>query len=140
MLNESERAQCTVDNLRQPEMSMSQIKSLVTPQRKTVQAQVDEEEECFDHDISVVTYNILADFYLQSALAKGLYKNCSRENVTPNHGKDSPRHRLILREVRTIYYSQVLQYFLPITAFLDVWKMKSAEKLASFRIPFVFMT
>ena len=98
-----------------PECTMSEIKSLVTLHRKTVQLQVSKGEECFDHDISVVTYNILADFYLQSTLAKGGHKTCSRENVTLNYCKDSPRHKLLLREVRTIhrYYR-----FLPVLSYL----------------------
>ena len=45
---------------------------------------ISDQDNCGEEDISVVTYNILADFYVQSALKKGRYKNCPEEYVTPN--------------------------------------------------------
>lgn len=62
--------------------------------------QVDTENDSGEHDISVVTYNILADFYLQPALSRGRYKNCPQEFVTPNQDRHCPRHKLLLTEVR----------------------------------------
>ena len=43
-------------------------------------------EECVDRDISLVTYNILADFYLQPARTKGSYKTgAPNEDIVQNH-------------------------------------------------------
>lgn len=66
--------------------------------RKLMQAET--ENVSGEHDFSVVTYNILADFYLQSALSKGRYKNCPSEFVTPKQDRHCPRHKLLITEVR----------------------------------------
>lgn len=65
--------------------------------RKTVQV---DGEDYGEHDISVVTYNILADFYLQPALANGRHQNCPKLHVAPNINKTCPRHKLLLRELQ----------------------------------------
>jgi len=62
--------------------------------------QVKAKNDSGEHDFSVVTYNILADFYLQSALSKGRYKNCPQEFVTPKQDRNCPRHKLLMTEVR----------------------------------------
>lgn len=62
--------------------------------------QAETENVSGEHDFSVVTYNILADFYLQSALSKGRYKNCPSEFVTPKQDRHCPRHKLLMTELR----------------------------------------
>jgi len=62
--------------------------------------QADAENDSGEHDFSVVTYNILADFYLQSALSKGRYKNCPQEFVTPKQDRNCPRHELLMTELK----------------------------------------
>lgn len=66
--------------------------------RNLVQAKA--KNDSGEHDFSVVTYNILADFYLQSALSKGRYKNYPQEFVTPKQDRNCPRHKLLMTEVR----------------------------------------
>ena len=66
--------------------------------RKTIH--VNEDNDSGGHDISVISYNILADFYLQSALQKGRHKYCPKEYVTPKEDRNCPRHKLLMREVR----------------------------------------
>ena len=66
--------------------------------RKLIQAEA--ENDNGEHDFSVVTYNILADFYLQSALSKGRHKNCPQEFVTAKQDRHCPRHELLMTEVR----------------------------------------
>ena len=78
---------------RQEMASLPTLKS-----RKLLQAET--ENVSGEHDFSVVTYNILADFYLQSALSKGRYKNCPQEFVTPKQDRHCPRHKLLMTEVR----------------------------------------
>ena len=60
---------------------------------------ISDQDNCGEEDISVITYNILADFYVQSALKKGRYKNCPEEYVTPKQDRSCPRHKLLMREV-----------------------------------------
>ncbi|CAH3163686.1 unnamed protein product [Porites evermanni] len=55
-------------------------------------------EECVDRDISLVTYNILADFYLQPARTKGNYKRCPKEYAARHQDKDCLRHKLLFTE------------------------------------------
>ena len=62
--------------------------------------QTEDQNKNGEHDFSVVTYNILADFYLQSALSMGRYKNCPQEFVTPKQDRNCPRHKLLMTEVR----------------------------------------
>ena len=59
-------------------------------------------EECVDTDISLVTYNILADFYLQPARTKGNYKRCPKEYAARD--EDCLRHKLLFTEVRAILF------------------------------------
>ena len=63
--------------------------------------QGDGENDSGEYDISVVTYNILADFHLQQSLSKesSTYKNCSQEYVKPKQDRSCPRHKLLLTEV-----------------------------------------
>ena len=61
-------------------------------------------EECVDRDISLVTYNILADFYLQPARTKGNYKRCPKEYAARNQDKDCLRHKLLFTEVRATLF------------------------------------
>ena len=61
-------------------------------------------EECVDRDISLVTYNILADFYLQPARTKGSYKRGPKEYAARHQDKDSLRHKLLFSEVRVILF------------------------------------
>lgn len=61
---------------------------------------ISDQDNCGEEDISVVTYNILADFYVQSALKKGRYKNCPEEYVTPKQDRSCPRHKLLMRELQ----------------------------------------
>ena len=77
------------------EYKMSTLPTLDS--RKTTY--ISDQDNCGEEDISVVTYNILADFYVQSALKKGRYKNCPEEYVTPKQDRSCPRHKLLMREV-----------------------------------------
>lgn len=61
---------------------------------------ISDHNKCGEEDISIVTYNILADFYVQSALTKGRYKNCPKEYVTPKQERSCPRHKLLMRELQ----------------------------------------
>ena len=61
-------------------------------------------EECVDRDISLVTYNILADFYFQPARTKGNYKRCPKEYAARHQDKDCLRHKLLFSEVRVILF------------------------------------
>ena len=61
-------------------------------------------EECVDRDISLVTYNILADFYFQPARTKGNYKRCPKEYAARHQDKDCLRHKLLFSEVRAILF------------------------------------
>lgn len=82
-----------------PLVGNMQTANLSNPKnRKTVQV-VQENHSGLQQDLSVVTYNILADFYLQSALAKGRYRHCPRHYVTPHNSRENPRHKLLITEV-----------------------------------------
>ena len=76
--------------------------TLSEPMNNRKLIQVDDESDSGGHDISVVTYNILADFHLQLSLSKGnsTYKNCSQEIVTPKQDRNCARHKVLLTEVK----------------------------------------
>ncbi|KAJ7376380.1 hypothetical protein OS493_034901 [Desmophyllum pertusum] len=92
----------------------------------------------FGEDITVVTYNILADFYLQPALAKGRHKNCSKEYVTPKQDRNCPRHKLAmnelqwldgdivcLQEVDTPYFTEILKEDMSFLGYKGMFAQKS---------------
>ena len=71
-----------------------------TPQSRNTTQVSKEEGACFEQDFTVVTYNILADFYLEPALVRGKHQNCLKQHVTPHNNTGCPRHKLLLAEVR----------------------------------------
>lgn len=58
------------------------------------------EKRTGQHEFSVVTYNILADFWLQQNVTKkGSYSYCPNAYKYKGQGKRSHRHNLFMAEV-----------------------------------------
>ncbi|KAJ7376381.1 hypothetical protein OS493_034902 [Desmophyllum pertusum] len=106
--------------------------------RKTIHVNEGINSAEFGEDITVVTYNILCDFYLQPALAKGRHKNCSKEYVTPKQDRNCPRHKLMmnelqwldgdivcLQEVDTPYFTEILKEDMSFLGYKGMFAQKS---------------
>lgn len=59
-----------------------------------------------EHEFSVVTYNTLADYWIQlhsSEKDRDVYSYCPNDYKIRSHGGNSHRHRLLMDEVNTMF-------------------------------------